>query len=51
MMEEGHYTDLCEALHNLADEIDAGGSYEAKWVSVAIRELVGTDTRKKVSGD
>lgn len=50
-MEEGHYDTLCEALHDLADEIDAGGSWEAGWVSIAIRELVGADTRKKVSGD
>ena len=40
-MEDGYYDDLCEKLHDLADEIDAGGSYEAKWVSVAIRELAG----------
>jgi hypothetical protein len=46
-VEEDHFNSLCEALHDLADEIDAGGSYEAGWIPNRLRDIAGADTRKK----
>jgi hypothetical protein len=54
-MEEAYYTDLCEALHDLADELDKARvparpsqqsvKREVQRVSTKLRELAGIDTR------
>ena len=44
-MEESYHDDLCEALHDLADEI-----YEFPTrghIAIRLRELAGIDTREK----
>jgi hypothetical protein len=55
MMEEGYYDDLCEALHNLADELDNARipqqpthtevKRQVRTLAKQLRELAGIDTR------
>ena len=45
-MEDGYYTDLCEAIHNLADELDhLPCPLSPEEIASKLRELAGIDTR------
>lgn len=49
-MEEGHYDELCEALHDLADGYERNPSLMTPAVVIhQLRELAGADTRRETS--
>jgi hypothetical protein len=51
-MEDGPYDDLCEALHDLADQLETRPiESNGQQVASRLRELAGSDTRRGPDGN